>query len=166
MSWRSAEVGCARHWVSNASPEQAGRESVLPVGDAIVLDVTSEWHVARVRNAVRVALERFRFSSVCSAYIETAVSELAANLFFHTTNGGTISFHCKRSDGGYEVVVVAEDDGPGIPDLDQARLDGFSTNGGLGGGLPGVERLMDDFEIESRLGSGTRVRCRKWNPCR
>ena len=63
-------------------------------------------------------------------------------------------------------MIVSEDDGPGISNLDQALMDGFSTNGGLGGGLPGVKRLMDQFDIESEAGSGTRVSCRKWSPCK
>ncbi|MEE2897099.1 MAG: ATP-binding protein [Gemmatimonadota bacterium] len=135
-------------------------------GDAIVLAVTAEWHVARARNVVRSVLEDRCFTSVCSAYIVTAVSELATNLFFHATNGGTITFAFDPREGGHEVVVVAEDDGPGIPNLEQALLDGFTTNGGLGGGLPGIERLMDQFEIVSRAGSGTRVTCRKSSLCR
>jgi len=149
-----------------AGPERVGNPSVPDAGDSIVLDVRAEWHVARVRAELRPLLERRGFSSVCSAYVETAVSELAMNLFFHATNGGSITFWFVPRDGGHEVVVVAEDDGPGIPDIEQALLDGFSTNGGLGGGLPGVERLMDEFEIESRVGLGTRVCCRKWSPCR
>ena len=63
------------------------------------------------------------------------------------------------------IEVVAEDDGPGIPDVGLAMQDGFSTSGGLGGGLPGVERLMDEFEITSAAGAGTRVVARKWQPC-
>ena len=131
-----------------------------------ILAVTAEWHVARAQNATRAILEQLDFSRVPSAYIVTAVSELASNLFFHTSDGGLISFVCRSSQGGYEVTLISQDEGPGIPDLEQALLDGFSTNGGLGGGLPGVERLMDDFRIESALGSGTRVECRKWSSCK
>ncbi|MEE3326108.1 MAG: ATP-binding protein [Myxococcota bacterium] len=132
--------------------------------ESVVLSVTAEWHVAQAQNVVRDLLKKHCFSSVSSAYIVTAVSELATNLFFHTTHGGSIKFDFRRRRDGHEVVVVCEDDGPGISNLDQALLDGFSTNGGLGGGLPGIERLMDEFEIESRVGSGTRVTCRKWSP--
>ena len=137
-----------------------------PLSGEISLVVTAEWHVTRAQNAVRAALSERDFSSVSSAYIVTAISELATNLFFHATHGGMITFSCRACRGGYEVVVVSEDEGPGISDLDQALLDGFSTNGGLGGGLPGVERLMDEFYIDSKPGSGTRVTCRKWTPCK
>ena len=132
---------------------------------SVVLAVTAEWHVTRAQNAVRAVLEDRPFPTVCSAYIVTAVSELATNLFFHATHGGSITLSCRPHGDGHEVVVVSEDDGPGISDLDQALLDGFSTNGGLGGGLPGIKRLMDEFKIESRVGSGTRVSCRMWSPC-
>jgi serine/threonine-protein kinase RsbT len=60
------------------------------------------------------------------------------------------------------IVIVASDDGPGIPDIGQAMRDGFSTSGSLGLGLPGVRRLMDDFEIVSKPGDGTSVTVKKW----
>ena len=60
------------------------------------------------------------------------------------------------------IEVVCKDDGPGIPDVKLAMQDGFTTNGGLGGGLPAVERLMDEFEIASTVGGGTRIAARKW----
>ena len=132
----------------------------------VILPVTAEWHVAQAQNSARSLLEDQCVSSLSRAYIVTAVSELATNLFFHATHGGLLTIGCQTDTRGHEIVLTARDDGPGIPDLDQALLDGFSTNGGLGGGLPGVNRLMDEFEIESRVGHGTHVRCRKWSPCR
>ena len=134
--------------------------------EKIILGVSAEWHVARARSAVRQAMEGTAFSCVSAAYVVTAVSELATNLFFHAANGGTITLSFDFCDGRSGITVVAEDDGPGIPDLELALLDGFTTNGGLGGGLPGIRRLMDEFEIKSRPGAGTQVICRKWIPCR
>ena len=64
--------------------------------------------------------------------------------------------------GKLGVEITATDDGPGIPDVGLAMQDGFSTSGGLGLGLPGVRRLMDEFEIHSTFGKGTRVKARKW----
>ena len=60
------------------------------------------------------------------------------------------------------IMVVARDEGPGIPDIEKAMQDGYSTGGGLGVGLPGARRLMDEFEIESRLGKGTTIVMKKW----
>jgi serine/threonine-protein kinase RsbT len=94
----------------------------------------------------------------------TAVSELAHNLHFHTHLGGTISLAALDEGGRIGVEVVSEDQGPGIPDIDLAMQDGFSTNRGLGGGLPGVRRLMDEFSIRSEVGVGTRVVARLWRP--
>ena len=64
------------------------------------------------------------------------------------------------------IEIVAEDDGPGIPDIDRAIQDGYSTGRGLGLGLPGARRLMDEFEIDSTVGQGTTVIMRRWAPRR
>jgi len=64
------------------------------------------------------------------------------------------------------IEIIAEDDGPGIENLELALQDGFSTIEGLGSGLPGVKRLVDEFEITSTLGVGTRIVARKWQTCR
>jgi len=95
-------------------------------------------------------------------YVATAVSELANNLFFHTGDGGVIQIYSIESEGRHGIEIVAQDDGPGIACIDSAMVDGFSTNGGLGSGLGGVQRLMDEFEIESAHGAGTRIVARKW----
>ena len=110
--------------------------------------------------------EAVGFGQARPSYVATAVSELASNLFCHATRGGTITLTALRREGEVGIEVVAEDDGPGVSDVEQAMQDGFSTSGGLGGGLPGVKRLMDEFEITSTIGVGTRVAARKWQPCR
>ncbi len=131
----------------------------------VVVAVTEEWHVARAQRAARAAARSVSLSQVAMYSIATSVSELANNLFFHTPAGGTITLIALRQNGSMGVEVVAEDEGPGIANVDLAMQDGFTTNGGLGGGLPGVERLMDEFEITSRVGAGTRIVARKWEPC-
>lgn len=97
--------------------------------------------------------------------IATSVSELANNLFFHCPMGGRITITPLRNNGQVGIEVIAEDDGPGIPDIESAMQDGFTTNKGLGGGLPGVKRLMDEFEITSEVGEGTKIITRKWQTC-
>ncbi|MDX8411133.1 MAG: anti-sigma regulatory factor [Mariprofundaceae bacterium] len=101
-------------------------------------------------------------SSLDSHYVATAVSELANNQFFHTNSGGVIQFYHIEHSGRHGIEIVAQDEGPGIACIDMAMTDGFSSNGGLGGGLGGVKRLMDEFEIESEHGAGTRIVVRKW----
>ncbi len=110
--------------------------------------------------------EAVGFGQTRTSYVATAVSELANNLFFHASRGGTITLTPLKREGEIGIEVVAEDDGPGVPDVEQAMQDGFSTSGGLGGGLPGVKRLMDEFEITSTVGVGTRIVARKWQPCK
>jgi len=75
---------------------------------------------------------------------------------------GEIVLRLVQNDGKKGIEVVANDDGPGIPDVGLAMQDGYSTSGGLGLGLPGTRRLMDDFEISSDYGKGTTVTVRRW----
>ena len=128
----------------------------------VVVAVTDESHVALAQWEAMVLARSAGLSQVAVYSIATSVSELADNLLFHTCNGGTITIRTVRQNGRVGVEVVAEDEGPGIVNLELAMQDGFSTNGGLGGGLPGVKRLMDEFEIESQVGAGTRVVARAW----
>lgn len=134
--------------------------------DAVIIPVTEEYHIAQAQQAAAAMTQEIGFSQTRTSYVATAVSELAGNIFFHTTRGGTITLVPLRREGEIGIKVIAEDDGPGIPDVGRAMQDGFSTNGGLGGGLPGVKRVMDEFEITSTAGVGTRVVTRKWQPCR
>lgn len=118
---------------------------------------------------VYVALSRARelaggagFTAADRTRIEIVVLELARNLLVHA-GGGTLQV--ARVDDparGVGVAVEACDKGPGIPDVALALQDGYSTARTLGAGLPGVRRLMDEFDIESQVGVGTRVRAVKW----
>ena len=137
-------------------------DTVAPV----IIRVTEKHHVAQARQAARALAEAMGFERVATFSLATSVSELANNLFFHAARGGAITLVALRREGEVGVEVIAEDDGPGIPDVEQAMQDGFSTTGGLGSGLSGVRRLMDEFEIASTVGVGTRVVARKWQPCR
>ena len=62
----------------------------------------------------------------------------------------------------YGITIIASDEGPGIPDLRKVMTDGFSTSGGLGAGMPGVRRLMDEFKVDSEIGVGTTITAMKW----
>jgi len=95
------------------------------------------------------------------AVITTVISELARNLLLYARNGSII---CWLIEKGQKkgIVIQALDEGPGIPDIETAMKDGYSTSGGLGLGLPGVRRMMDEFAIVSRKGQGTTVTTIKW----
>ena len=126
------------------------------------IPVTEEYHISQARRRAGSMARALGFTRVTTFYIMTSVSELANNLFFHTNQGGTITLTPLVRIDNVGLEVIAEDQGPGIEDIDLALQDGFSTNRGLGGGLPGVKRLMDEFEIISTVGVGTRIITRKW----
>jgi len=102
------------------------------------------------------------FSGSNLTLIATAISELARNIILYAGNGEIVLciVHDKEKQG---IEVVARDKGPGIPDLSLAMQDGYSTGQGLGLGLPGTKRLMDEFSIRSVVGKGTTVITRKWS---
>jgi serine/threonine-protein kinase RsbT len=95
------------------------------------------------------------------ALIATAISELARNIVLYARSG-EVRVDTLTNGGRRGLIVVARDDGPGIPDIERALEPGFSTSGGLGLGLPGVRRLMDELKVESKRGRGTTVTARKW----
>ncbi len=136
------------------------------VKEPVTIYVTAEHHVAQARQAAKTLADCMGFRTSAAYYIATSVSELANNLFFHAHSGGVIILTAIRRNSDVGMEVVAEDNGPGIKDVERAMQDDFSTNGGLGGGLPGVERMMDEFEISSAVDIGTRVTAKKWILCR
>ncbi len=141
-------------------------EATIVVAPALI-EVSEEHHVARARLTAHAAALAAGFSSTAASLVATSVSELARNLVLHATRGGRITIAAFRRDDGPSgnrlcLEVTAEDDGPGIPDVKLAMEDDYTTGGGLGGGLPGVKRMMDEFEITSAAGRGTRVTARMW----
>jgi serine/threonine-protein kinase RsbT len=93
--------------------------------------------------------------------IATAISEIARNIVMFAKRG-ELTVSVVTENGRTGVTVLARDIGPGIPDVARAVQDGYSTYGGLGLGLPGARRLMDEFEIISEVGKGTTVTMTKW----
>lgn len=129
----------------------------------VAVDVGHEFDVARVIGAAQHLCGAHGLPAVFAAHVATAASELANNLWMHADHGGTVSLEVLAWGARLGVELVAEDDGPGIADTAQALVEGYSTGGGLGCGLPGVQRLMDEFQIDSAPGRGTRVVARKWS---
>ncbi len=123
--------------------------------------VEEESDVARACREGRRLAQAMGFGPTAQACIVTSISELATNLVFHA-GGGTITLSTVEQEGRLGLEVLCQDSGPGIENIDLAMQDGYSTKGGLGGGLPGVRRLMDEFEIQSQVGVGTKVAARKW----
>lgn len=126
---------------------------------AIIISQEADLLVAR--RCSRELASEAGFAGANLTLIATAISELARNILTYAGKGA-IRMRL-ADDGEYRgIVVVAEDEGPGIPDVELAMQDGYSTGGGLGLGLPGTKRIMDDFELVSEPGRGTTVTTAKW----
>jgi serine/threonine-protein kinase RsbT len=128
--------------------------------------VSGEHHVAVVRQMARNLAELAGMSRTSAYGVATCAAELASNLVFHSTDGGIIAILTNRQGNTIVCELISEDDGPGIPDVELAQVDGFTTHNGLGGGLPSMERLMGEVEITSAVGVGTRIKTRKTETCR
>lgn len=123
--------------------------------------ITCDGDVVLARQRARQLATQLGFPPGDLAIIATSVSELVRNILSYAKQG-EIALRAVHQGPKRGIEVVARDQGPGIPDIAQAMQDGFSTSGGLGLGLPGVRRLMDDFQIESVVGRGTTVAVKKW----
>jgi serine/threonine-protein kinase RsbT len=118
--------------------------------------------VVRVRQQVRTVAAAGGLSLVDQTKLVTAASELARNALVHGGGGIAQVEVINSANGRSGVRVTFADTGPGIPDLDQALTDGWTTGGGLGLGLSGARRLVDEFDLTSEPGAGTRVVVSKW----
>ena len=126
----------------------------------IRIPVNSDADIVTARQQGRAMALQAGFDGSDLTVISTAISEVGRNIIEHAVSG-EIALRITSSPK-HGLIVIARDDGPGIPNLHMAMQDGFSTGKGLGLGLPGARRLMDEFEITSRPGIGTTVIMKKW----
>ncbi len=125
------------------------------------IPIKNDLDIISARVEAREVAKLLGFGIIDQARISTAVSELARNVVLYTPQG-EVTIRVVTNDGKKGIEVVCEDEGPGIEDVELAMQDGYSTSKGLGKGLPGTKRLVDEFEIESTPGQGTKVTMRKW----
>ncbi|MEU4559141.1 ATP-binding protein [Actinoplanes sp. NPDC023936] len=125
------------------------------------LPVSTDQDVVRVRQLVRTVAVAVKLSLVDQTKLVTAASELARNTLVYG-GGGEVVVSRVRSDRRPGIRIVFADQGPGIADLDLALTDGYTTGGGLGLGLSGARRLVDEFEIQTEVGKGTTITVTKW----
>jgi serine/threonine-protein kinase RsbT len=125
------------------------------------LQIWTPEDIVRVRQVVREWTVFAGFRLVEQTKVVTAASEIARNVLQYG-GGGTLLLESLRESSQRGVRMQFEDRGPGIPDVEQALKDGFTTGGGLGLGLGGARRLVHEFEIDSRVGFGTRVSLTQW----
>jgi serine/threonine-protein kinase RsbT len=128
-----------------------------------VVDVNHPDDIVIARQAGHELARQLGFSLTDVTMIATAISEIARNITSYAGKG-EVRVGVQYRDGRRALVVRAEDDGPGIRDVDRALEDGYSTGSGLGLGLPGARRLMDRLVVESTPGAGTVVEMWKWTP--
>ena len=132
-----------------------------PVGPVQVQPISGDDDVVRVRQLVRAAAVTTRLTLVDQTKLVTAASELARNTLVYGGGGGaevTVVDNGRRKG----IRIVFADDGPGIADLQLAMTDGYTSGGGLGLGLSGTRRLVDEFDIDTAPGKGTRITIIKW----
>ncbi len=126
-----------------------------------VAPVRSDLDIVIARTLARDTAKALGFGAIDQARIATAVSELARNIFLYAGSGAVTVKGLDRN-GRKGIEIVCDDQGPGIANIDLVMQDGYSTSRGMGMGLPGAKRLMDEFDIRSSEGEGTTITCRKW----
>jgi len=135
----------------------------VTVTNDFVVDVNNPDDIVAARQAGHELARQLGFSLTDVTMIATAISEIARNITSYAGHG-EVRVGVQFRDGKQALVVRAEDDGPGIADVERALEDGYSTGRGLGLGLPGARRLMDRLYVESEPGNGTVVEMWKWIP--
>jgi len=127
----------------------------------IVVPIRSDADILLARQRARALAQPLKFSTSELTLIATAISEMARNIVTYAGKGEVL-LRLERRAARSGITIVARDSGPGIADIARAMEDGFSTSRGLGLGLPGSKRLMDEFDIVSAVGRGTTITMTKW----
>jgi serine/threonine-protein kinase RsbT len=125
------------------------------------VQIASDTDVVTARQLGRELAAEAGFSGGDQTVIAAAISEIARNILNYAQTG-EVMLHSTHDGARQGIIVIARDNGPGIPDVALALQDGYTTSGGLGLGLPGSRRLMDEFTVVSSLGAGTLVTMKKW----
>jgi serine/threonine-protein kinase RsbT len=152
-------LGCA--WWARLSEPLLDRGRTASVTCEVRIPIQGDADVVTARKQGRELAAQAGFSATELTIIATAISEIARNIVMFAERG-EITVTLVGDNGREGVTVVARDAGPGIPNLEQALQDGYSGYGGMGLGLPGARRLMDEFEITSEVDRGTTVTMTKW----
>lgn len=131
------------------------------MADQVLVAISSDVDVVSARQQGSALAAELGFGRGDQTVIAAAISEIARNILMYA-HTGEIEIRGVPDGDRHGLTVVARDHGPGIRDVERAMQDGFSTSGGLGLGLPGARRLMDEFEVVSSPGNGTTVTMTKW----
>jgi serine/threonine-protein kinase RsbT len=128
---------------------------------SLKITIESDSDLLAARQEARAIAFDLGFALTAVVGIVTALSEMTRNMLTYAGRGELVIESIREGDRS-GILITAHDEGPGIPDLQKAMMDGYSTSGGLGMGLPGIKRLMDSFEIRTEPEKGTTVMVRKW----
>jgi serine/threonine-protein kinase RsbT len=131
------------------------------MADEVRVPIVADADIVVARGEGRALAGRLGFSRTDATLIATAISEVGRNILVHA-GSGEVEIAEAADNQRVAIVVVARDEGPGIADVERALSEGFATGNGLGLGLPGSRRLMDEFVIDTKVGQGTTVTMRKW----
>ncbi len=131
------------------------------MGEELRLAIAADVDVVEARQQGRALAAVAGFSSGEQTVIAAAISEIARNILMYAKRG-EITLSLSQNGDRQGVVIIAVDQGPGIPDIERAMQYGYSTSHGVGAGLPGAKRLMDEFDLKSVPGQGTTVIMKKW----
>jgi serine/threonine-protein kinase RsbT len=126
-----------------------------------IVPINSATDIVVARQKGRAMAMEVGFTGSDLTLIATAISEIARNIIAHAVSG-EISISTASHGARHGIQIIARDKGPGISDINRAMQYGYSTNRGLGVGLPGAKSLMDEFDIDSAVGKGTTVTMKKW----
>jgi serine/threonine-protein kinase RsbT len=127
----------------------------------VCVKIESPADIVQARQQARALATQAGFSICDSTLITTAISEMTRNILEYASHG-EITISLLKNGTKHGVRIVATDQGPGIADISQVMQDGYSSRQGMGIGLPGTKRLMDEFEITSKIGKGTTITMKKW----
>lgn len=153
-------VKYGRDGLQEVEPEPE-TDSEASLEDVIEIEISEAFDIAETVKEVARRCKAMGFTATDQNMVAISVSELARNILVHAETGSIIikAINGQRGEG---IEVIAEDEGPGIKDLDKAMEEGFSTAGSLGLGLPGAKRLMDEFEFDAERRTGTKITIKKW----
>lgn len=132
------------------------------MSEEILVPIKCDLDIVTARQRARAMAAELGFQAIDLTLIATAISELARNIVNYARQGEIVLRPIHGKNGKRGLMVIARDEGPGIPNISRALQDGYSTSGSLGLGLPGTRRLMDEFEIISEPSAGTTITARKW----
>lgn len=141
----------------------AGGAAARDVNETATIAIDAVADIVTARQRGREMALRLGFSETESTLIATIISELARNIVLYAQRG-EISLESATSSNRNGLVIVSRDEGPGIPDVQRAMVGGYSTSGGLGLGLCGVQRMVDELNIDTKIGKGTVITAKKWLP--